>query len=53
MIIAFLMMNPFHHKFRVGMPTEDMGGEFNGYVAFDVIYHYPIRVVKAGMTMML
>ena len=35
MVIAFLMMNPFHHKFRVGMPTENMGGEFNGYVAFD------------------
>ena len=35
MVIAFLMMNPFHHKFRRGMPTEDMGGEFNGYVAFD------------------
>jgi hypothetical protein len=35
MVIAFLMMNPFHHKFRAGFPTKDMGGEFNGYVAFD------------------
>ena len=35
MVIAFLMMNPFHHKFRADFSTKDMGGEFNGYVAFD------------------
>ena len=35
MVIAFLMMNPFHHKYRSGIPTEDMGGEYNGYVAFN------------------
>ena len=30
MVIAFLRMNPFHHKFY----AEDRGGEYNGYVAF-------------------
>ena len=33
MVIAFLMMNPFHHKLYKGEFTE--GGEYNGYVAFD------------------
>lgn len=28
MVIAFLMMNPYHHKY-------DRGGKYNGYVAFD------------------
>ena len=32
MTIAFLMMNPFHHRLRP--QAEDMGGEYNGYVAF-------------------
>lgn len=32
MVIAFLMMNPFHHRFH---PNEDMGGEYNGYVGFN------------------
>ncbi len=30
MVIAFLMMNPFHHAFH----AENRGGEYNGYVAF-------------------
>ena len=33
MVIAFLMMNPFHHKLYKGEYNE--GGEYNGYVAFD------------------
>jgi hypothetical protein len=33
MVIAFLMMNPFHHKLYKG--DYDGGGEYNGYVAFD------------------
>ena len=33
MVIAFLMMNPFHHKLYKG--NYDGGGEYNGYVAFD------------------
>ena len=33
MVIAFLMMNPFHHKLYKGEFTE--GGEYNGYVAFE------------------
>ena len=33
MVIAFLMMNPFHHKLYKG--NYDRGGEYNGYVAFD------------------
>lgn len=32
MVIAFLMMNPFHHRYQP--QAEDMGGEYNGYVAF-------------------
>jgi hypothetical protein len=36
MIIAFLKPNPFHHKFRKGFNDEsNIGGEYNGYVAFD------------------
>lgn len=33
MVIAFLKMNPFHHKFYKG--DFNGGGEYNGYVAFD------------------
>lgn len=33
MVIAFLMMNPFHHKLYNA--DYDAGGEYNGYVAFD------------------
>lgn len=33
MVVAFLMMNPFHHRFHP--LVEDMGGEYNGYVAFN------------------
>ena len=33
MVIAFLMMNPFHHKLYKEEYNE--GGEYNGYVAFD------------------
>ena len=34
MVIEFLMMNPFHHRFK-GSDSLDIGGEYNGYVAFD------------------
>ena len=36
MVIAFLRWNPFHHKLRE-MEKDDLsvGGEYNGYVAFD------------------
>lgn len=33
MVVAFLMMNPCHHMFHP--LVEDMGGEYNGYVAFN------------------
>ena len=33
MVIAFLMMNPCHHKYSRNM--DNIGGEYNGYVAFD------------------
>ena len=38
MVIAFLKMSPFHHKFRP-KDTEifERGGEYNGYVAFDAV----------------
>lgn len=36
MVIAFLMMNPFHHKYREGYEDHPIeGGEYNGYVAFN------------------
>ena len=35
MVIAFLKMNPFHHKFRPKDTEIFEGGEYNGYVAFD------------------
>lgn len=35
MVIAFLMMNPFHHKYYPNRPEHLDGGEYNGYVAFN------------------
>lgn len=35
MIIAFLRMNPFHHRLNPNKPSYIEGGEYNGYVAFD------------------
>ena len=35
MVIAFLKMNPFHHKLNPNKPESLNGGEYNGYVAFD------------------
>lgn len=35
MVIAFLKMNPFHHKLNPNRPSYIDGGEYNGYVAFD------------------
>lgn len=35
MVIAFLKMNPFHHKFNPDTTQYYEGGEYNGYVAFD------------------
>lgn len=35
MVIAFLKPNPFHHKFRERIKEWNLGGEYNGYVAFD------------------
>lgn len=35
MVIAFLKMNPFHHKLNPGAAQYCEGGEYNGYVAFD------------------
>ena len=32
-VVAFLMMNPFHHKIYRGDYND--GGEYNGYVAFN------------------
>ena len=35
MVIAFLMMNPFHHSINPIKNDRVRGGEYNGYVAFD------------------
>lgn len=35
MVIAFLMMNPFHHRLNPNLDPLLDGGEYNGYVAFD------------------
>ena len=36
MVVAFLRWNPFHHKLREKWgDSPSVGGEYNGYVAFD------------------
>ena len=36
MVIAFLRWNPFHHRLREKWGDDpSVGGEYNGYVAFD------------------
>lgn len=36
MVVAFLRWNPFHHKMREKWGDDpSIGGEYNGYVAFD------------------
>lgn len=36
MVVAFLRWNPFHHKIREKWGDDpSVGGEYNGYVAFD------------------